>query len=361
MWKVGTGTNISISQYIWIPDYVNGRLLSSFGNLQCDKVAELISSNEREWNKELIVNTFPADVAELILRIPLSMEPHEDFLAWSGELTSVFSVRSSYKLLQSLDPTAYALHNIYRDFNRKLWQTKIPSKMKIFIWKISWNYIASKVNMYNRRLVNNRLCPRCGGDDKTLNHLFRECPVSAEIWRMLPEVDLASFTNTEFSDWLTMVVASFSLEKSGTFCIALWSIWGNRNSCIHDKSNRSSNEIVSFIYSYNQDLEGIRTNISKNPSVNRKWRNPPGSGLKINFDGAFDVRREVSAAGVVVRDSRGNILLSSADIHKGVHTAFAAEALACRRATQIALNMKEESIIIEGDSLTVIKKCQNTD
>ncbi|KAA3489772.1 reverse transcriptase [Gossypium australe] len=283
MWKVGTGTNISISQDIWIPDYVNGRLLSRVGNLQCYKVAGLISSNEREWNKELIVNTFPEDVAELILRIPLSIEPHEDSLAWSGEPTAVFSARSSYKLLQSLDPTAYALHNIYRDFYKKLWRTEIPTKIKIFIWKISWNYIANKVNMYNRRLVNSRLCPRCGGGEETLNHLFRECPVSVEVWKVLSELDLKGFTNVEFSDWLTMAVASL---------------------------------------------------------------------IKINFDGAFDERSKVSASGVVVRDSRRNILLSSADIHRGVHTAFTTEALACRRATQIALDMKEEGIIIEGDSLT---------
>ncbi|KAA3478841.1 Ribonuclease H-like superfamily protein [Gossypium australe] len=243
LWKVGTGSNISISQDTWIPDYVNGRLSTSFVNLQCDKVAELIRSNKRVWNKELIDNTFPADVVELILCIPLSMEPHEDFLAWSGESTGVFSVKSSYKLLQRLDPTAYALHNIYGDFYRKLWKIEIPSKMKIFIWKLSWNYIASKVNMFNRRLVNNRLCPRCGGDDETLNHIFCECPVSAEIWRMLPALNLTSFTNAEFSDRLTMVVVSLSLEKSRTFGIALWSIWGDRNSRIHEKSSRSSREI----------------------------------------------------------------------------------------------------------------------
>ncbi|KAA3467080.1 reverse transcriptase [Gossypium australe] len=67
IWKVGTGAHISISQDIWIPDYASGRLLSSFNNLQCDKVAGLICNNVREWNKELIVNTFPGDVAELIL------------------------------------------------------------------------------------------------------------------------------------------------------------------------------------------------------------------------------------------------------------------------------------------------------
>ncbi|KAA3486687.1 reverse transcriptase [Gossypium australe] len=338
LWKVGTGLNISISYDNWIPDYVNGRLSTSFVNLQCDKVANLICSNERVWNKELIENTFPAYVAESILRIPLSMEPHEDFLAWSGGSTGVFSVRSSYKLLQQMDPTAYALHNIYGDFYKKLWKIEVPSKMKIFIWKLSWNYIASKVNMFNRRLVNSRFCPRCGGDGETLNHIFRECPVSAEVWQMLTEVNATGFTNTEFSDWLTMVMGSLSLEKSRTFGIALWSIWGDKNYRIHEKTAYQAQRLLDL----STDLEGIRINNTKNQSVCRKWKNPPSRSLKINFDGAFDGRRKLSATGVVVRDSNGNILLSSAEIHKGVHTPFAAEALACRQATQIALNMQEK-------------------
>ncbi|KAA3489015.1 reverse transcriptase [Gossypium australe] len=56
IWKVGTGTNISITEDAWIPNYVNVRLMSRFDNLQYDKVAELINSNEREWNRDLIVN-----------------------------------------------------------------------------------------------------------------------------------------------------------------------------------------------------------------------------------------------------------------------------------------------------------------
>ncbi|KAA3469648.1 reverse transcriptase-like protein [Gossypium australe] len=39
---------------------------ANFDNLQSDKVAALINNNNREWNRELIVNTFPAKVADLI-------------------------------------------------------------------------------------------------------------------------------------------------------------------------------------------------------------------------------------------------------------------------------------------------------
>ncbi|KAA3468559.1 reverse transcriptase [Gossypium australe] len=361
LWKVGTGENISISQDYWIPNYVNGRLMSRFDNFPCDKVVGIISSTKREWNKELIVNTFPEDVAELILRIPLATVPHEDFLAWSGEPSGVFSVRSSYKLLQSGDPTAYALHNNYRDFYKKIWQVDVPTKVKIFIWKLSWNYIASKVNLHTRRLGNSRLCPRCSGGEESLNHLFRECPVSAEIWRLLSAVDLLGNTNVEFREWLTTVLVSCSLERCRLICIALWSIWGDRNSRIHDKSSRSSQEIVRFIIGYLHELDGIRTNNSKNSNEIKKWKCPPENRLKINFDRAFDGKNKASASGVVVRDSRGNVIISCAIIHRGVQTAFEAEALACRRATQIALDMDRKDSIIEGDSLTVIKKCQSSD
>ncbi|KAA3486789.1 reverse transcriptase [Gossypium australe] len=331
IWRVGTGVKILVTEDAWIPNYVNIKLMSRVDNLQFNKVADLIDRNSREWDRVLIVNTFPADVADLILQIPLSLEPHEDFPAWRGESSGVFSVRSSYKLLQSLDPTAYALQNIYRDFYRKLWQIEVPSKIKICIWKISWNYLTNRVNMACRRLANSRTYPRCGGRDETMNHYFRECPVTMEMWRALINLDLSTGTSMDFGEWITMILTSLTLAKGRIFCVALWAIWGDRNSCVHEKTSK----------------------------LETKWRHPPGQEIKINFDGAFDERSKSSASGVVVRNSSGRVLISRTTIHRGITSAFAAEAVACCQATQIALDMNIENIIIEGDSLSVIKKCKN--
>ncbi|KAA3458643.1 reverse transcriptase [Gossypium australe] len=356
-WRVGTGQNISISDDAWIPNYANIRLLSRFDNLQCDKVAELIDSNSREWNRELVVDTFPKEVADLILWISLAVAPHEDFLVWNGEPSGEFSVRSSYKLLQSLDPTAYALQTIYRDSYKKLWRTDIPTKIKVFIWKTTWNYLATKVSMHARRLAANSSCPRCSGGEETLNHLFRVCPVSMAVWRVLSDINLAVYTQVEFVDWLTMLLISILLTKCRTFCVALWAIWGERNYCIHDRTSRSGQEIVSFILSYVKELDSIKKTSHNTFPVDIKWRHPSGQEVKVNFDGAFDGRNKCSASGVVARDSSGQVLVSSTKIHRGVDSAFAAEALACRRATQIALEMESTNMIIEGDSLSTIKKC----
>ncbi|KAA3465452.1 reverse transcriptase-like protein [Gossypium australe] len=104
IWKVGTGRNISINEDAWIPNYDNIRLMSRFDNLQSDKAEALINR-----------------VADLILRIPIAAEAHEDFMAWNEEPSGEFTVKSSYKLLQRSDPTAYALQTVYKDFYKKIW------------------------------------------------------------------------------------------------------------------------------------------------------------------------------------------------------------------------------------------------
>ncbi|KAA3467549.1 Ribonuclease H-like superfamily protein [Gossypium australe] len=190
-------------------------------NVHFVKVAELISNNERNWNEDLIKNTFPGTEAELILQIPLALEAHDDLLVWNGESSGEFSVQSSYKLLQSFDPTAYALQNIYKEFYKKLWRIDIPSKIKILVWKTSWNYLSTRVNLNFRKLVPTSVCPQCQNREETMNHLFRDCLVSMAVWRELEDSIPILFPCSEFLEWLTKVMGLLSVQQCRLFCIAL--------------------------------------------------------------------------------------------------------------------------------------------
>ncbi|KAA3475505.1 reverse transcriptase [Gossypium australe] len=317
IWRVGSGEKISVFNDAWIPKYGNVRLIPYVDNLHFVKVAELINSNQRKWNRSLIESTFPANEAELILQIPLTQHSQGDLLVWAGELSGEFSVRSSYKLLQNNDPTVYDLQDIYDGFYSKLWKIDIPLKIKLFIWKISLNYIATRVNMSFRNLTSSSLCPRCGSGEETTNHLFRVCPTSVMIWSDLPEIVTVFSSSTDFVEWLTKTLANLSLTE----------------------------------------LDAIRRVNQSTLTETVKWRSPLCQTVKINFDGAFDARFKLSASGVVVRDHQGFALLSSTELHEGVVSPFVAEAIACRRATQLALEINNGKVIIEGDSLSIIKKC----
>ncbi|KAK5825481.1 hypothetical protein PVK06_020318 [Gossypium arboreum] len=150
-------------------------------------VLELINKNNREWNKELVINTFSDVDTARILRIPLAKECHDDLVVWYGEPFGDFSIQNTYKLLQpsTLSPNFNDLHTTSRDFYRQLWNLQLPTKLKITIWRISRNFIPTLVNLNHKQLVANMACLRCEGANENLDHVLRECPISVEAWSIL--------------------------------------------------------------------------------------------------------------------------------------------------------------------------------
>ncbi|XP_012477492.1 uncharacterized protein LOC105793109 [Gossypium raimondii] len=265
-WRVGRGEQITVGCDNWIPDVGRNRLSAIVANLNDCKVADLINQNNRTWKEELIISTFPEDVAEKIIGIPLAEDPHDDFRVWSAEASGEFTVRSSYKLLQNIedDPRAYALQ---------------------------------------------------------------------EVWKELPCNVLVHERQLEFAEWLTGVFAKNSESQCRIFCCALWAIWGDRNNRVHNKVNKSGKEIGRFVSSYITELDGIGK--------------------------TYDGKSKQSTAGIVARNNEGKVLLSCSMIYQQVASPFAAEALASQKAIKIGKEMKWRKIIIEGDSLSIIKKCRS--
>ncbi|KAK8987317.1 hypothetical protein V6N11_027073 [Hibiscus sabdariffa] len=85
------------------------------------------------------------------------------------------------------------------------------------------------------------------------------------------------------------------------------------------------------------------------------WEAPHLSVVKI-FDSAFNLQDRSAISGAVVRNSKGLILAACVVPHSNVSDTFVAEALACKNAVQVVKDMRFFEVIIEGDSLTVVKK-----
>ncbi|KAA3474147.1 glycine, alanine and asparagine-rich protein-like [Gossypium australe] len=102
--------------------------------------SDLIDEDSRTWKTDIL--------------IPLARSIHDDFQVWGGELSGTFSVRSAYKLLQKSTriPSNDIIQAENKKFYRKLWNLHIPSKIKITVWKISWNYIPTFANLKLKRL-----------------------------------------------------------------------------------------------------------------------------------------------------------------------------------------------------------------
>ncbi|KAK8631533.1 hypothetical protein V6N13_028316 [Hibiscus sabdariffa] len=136
-----------------------------------------------------------------------------------------------------------------------------------------------------------------------------------------------------------------------------WSIWFSRNRLVHEGISPVVDEYVSFIEAYIQEQDALgQVYTSPNVSYESSWQAPCGSVVKFNFGAAFDPNSRSATTGVVGRNSLGLIVAACSFPHRGVADASVAEAYACRQAVLFAKELGFSRVIVEGESLSVIKK-----
>ncbi|KAK8490929.1 hypothetical protein V6N12_032768 [Hibiscus sabdariffa] len=86
------------------------------------------------------------------------------------------------------------------------------------------------------------------------------------------------------------------------------------------------------------------------------WSPPAGNLIKVNFDVAFDNNSFSSSSSIVFRNNEGLLIAATVFPHSYVLNSCVVEAQACLDAISLAHELFFHNIIIEGDSLAVIKK-----
>ncbi|MBA0803190.1 hypothetical protein Gohar_013431, partial [Gossypium harknessii] len=117
--------------------------------------------------------------------------------------------------------------------------------------------------------------------------------------------------------------------------------------------------IAEWICQYLKELEGASV---RKPTVVKgigEWRPPVVLYVKFNFDATFNQSLNISSLGILVRDHRGEIIVSKTIIHKRVASPFTAEGLACLQALLLDIQLCFSSVTFEGDAKPVIKKCES--
>lgn len=92
----------------------------------------------------------------------------EDVVAWHYEKSSIFTVKSAYKLALSMrtNENSQASSSTRDAFDRNLWdliwKTKVPGNIKIFGWRVASKSLATKENKLKRTLGYDNVCDLCG-------------------------------------------------------------------------------------------------------------------------------------------------------------------------------------------------------
>ncbi|KAH1074309.1 hypothetical protein J1N35_026637 [Gossypium stocksii] len=173
-----------IEDDLWVPNAEGLHIKQMLRRQNITRVVDPIDSNNKSWKSELFESTFSEEDAQKILQIPLAHTPHDNFLAWRGESTSEYTVGSGYKLLlhgNFLNDNRYnPIEN--RKCYKKLWNSDLPSKIVIRVWRATLNYLPTLVNLKIKRLTNEVVCSRCTQGLENREHIFRDCAVTKETW-----------------------------------------------------------------------------------------------------------------------------------------------------------------------------------
>ncbi|KAL4302611.1 hypothetical protein GQ457_10G021430 [Hibiscus cannabinus] len=357
-WRVGNGQSISIRDDAWLPGPGHGRVGNSVYDPNFSLVSDLVDPLLNTWKEDIVLSIFPPAIAQCILCIQLPISAKPDFIVWRGDNTGEYSVKSGYKMLvnsnQHVFQASQHVASTTKSFYDSLWNSAIPSKTKITVWRFARNFLPTRSNLSSRHLVNDYSCPFCW---KTVQHLGFECNVTKQILAALHINIPVRDPNLEWLSWLDYCISSLSKSSAALLFITFWAIWGFRNRLVHENVLPALDSYVMFIRTYAAEYTTSQMVLNR-PSLPSPshWIPPPGNLIKVNFDATFDNNSFSSSSGIVFRNNEGLLMAAAVFPHSYVPNSCAAEAQACLDAVSLAHELSFHNIIIEGDSLTVIKK-----
>jgi len=120
----------------------------------------------------------------LIGNVNLGVE--EDRWVWTPEEGGIFTVRSSYRVLEERMFLQEGLSDLEEEVFLNLWKSPASSKVVAFSWMAILDRIPTRANFRLRRVLAHgevTLCALCGVREESTSHLFLHCEVVSLIWR----------------------------------------------------------------------------------------------------------------------------------------------------------------------------------
>ncbi|KAL4362884.1 hypothetical protein GQ457_04G002440 [Hibiscus cannabinus] len=363
-WRIGSGHHVNIWRDPWLPGPHGGVVRGHSINHNYTLVSDLIDAQSATWKVEVLNDIFDSDLVKQICSIPLSRTGLGDEVVWRYDGSGLYSVKSGYKLLQKEGQSGSGSYvgvplQISR-FYSSMWGVSLPSKVKINMWRVMNNFLPTFANLQTRRLSVNVCCPLCKSEAESTHHLMRDCVFVKELLGAQGIHLTILYHDAPWREWLALALTRLDSSQRHALMVTFWAVWYARNKAVHEALQPSVFNSLSFILASLKEYEMLNLKCgTRSPPIQTKWEAPLENVVKVNFDSAFSHQMLQSVSGVICRDYTGSILAACSLPHNYVRDAFMAEALACHQTVTFAWELGFTRVVLEGDSRTVIQKCQS--
>ncbi|GJV64336.1 RNA-directed DNA polymerase, eukaryota, reverse transcriptase zinc-binding domain protein [Tanacetum coccineum] len=204
--KCGDGTSTSFWKDIWRDEVAFKDLyprLYMLENMKEVTVAHKLAQEDLEWSFRRKVrsgcemqqlNSLKAKIEGVILN------NSSDRWTWSLEGSGEFSVSSLRKEIDSV--------YLPQSGKKTRWIKQVPIKVNILAWKVSNDYLPTRVNLSKRGMeIESILCPMCNLSAESACHLFFQCETSRQIFNKICrwwELEIQAINSYE--EWVVWMV-----------------------------------------------------------------------------------------------------------------------------------------------------------
>ncbi|KAL2941941.1 hypothetical protein RDABS01_030291 [Bienertia sinuspersici] len=309
------------------------------------RVIELIDYNKGCWDSEKISQIFNGEDRNKVLNIPLSHSWPEDRLYWWPRSDGVYTVRSGYWLgkLGATSNWANAASDMEKKCWKVVWNIEGPPKLKHFLWRACSGILAVMERLYSRYVVATKSCPVCGELSEAIRHALFQCKHASDIWKNSGFVSLIENTQEyPFSKLVVWVSKKLQTADFIIFLSLVWAAWSCRNKAIFEGG------VI--------DAVNIAQSVGADYSMYHKQQvvSPMEGWVKINVD-AHIGENDFIGVGIVWRNHVGKILGAAVRRCQGRWKSDIAEAMAALFGVQVARRFGFEKVIMECDSLAVVR------
>ncbi|KAL8103095.1 hypothetical protein AgCh_027577 [Apium graveolens] len=332
--RVGSGRSINIIEDPWLPVVSDPYVHTRNESIQNQRVTSLLEIDSNCWDEDLVNDVFDRRDASIILTIPLNNDIEYTWY-WSRERLGNYTVKSAYLMIQ--ESKAGIMLEANSGFWQKLWNLKIPPKVKHFLWRASSNCLPTKDLLRQKQVQISAICPICNVHNETTLHSLVLCTFAASTWSRL-NLPLLNGEYNLFPEWLQLAFDQQRMEDVHIIVMVCWMLWKNRNDLVWNQHSLDSAE---------EDGE-------------EHWNPPSINSVKINTDAAIFTESDSYSYVFVVRDHEGRLIEAGARCRRGSPSADLAEALSIREALSWLKDKGYGNAVLESDCLQVVQAIRSS-
>ena len=105
---------------------------------------------------------------------------------WMGNKRGVFTVNSAYYVALPLVEKSKVGECSTSDYRtrlwKKMWQLRLPAKVRIFSWKACIDGLPTRLNLAKRGLNIEAKCPLCEKAFESTSHALIQCDKLGDVW-----------------------------------------------------------------------------------------------------------------------------------------------------------------------------------